>query len=282
MADLDKFYTRPDAVTLCLDLYADALTSLGVDPDRVMYLEPSAGAGAFTDEITRRGWGCVALDLAPEGPGIIQADFLADDFTGIIPQGVFTVGNPPYGKRSRTALAFLDMAFTYSDTVGFILPVQFQKYLTQKRIRQDASLVVSEVLPDDSFTEEGRVKSVRSVFQVWTLRECQEDLRIRTAPPTSHPDFTMNIYNCTAQSRWILNADFDFAVLRQGWADFAPVDHGTTLSPRKQWMTFSAEDPVVLARLRTLDFNALGRKNTSVRGFGKSDVVTEYTRLYGP
>lgn len=280
--ECQKFYTRPDVVTLCLDIYATALAALGVDPDRVMYLEPSAGAGAFTDEITRRGWGCVSADLAPEAAGIIQADFLADDLSAHLPNEVFVVGNPPYGKRAKTALGFLDKAFTYSDTVGFILPIQFEKYLTQKHVRQDARLVSSTVLPDDSFTENGRIRNVRSVFQVWTLRPGEEDIRIRTAPPVSHPDFTMNIYNCTQQSRWVLTADFDFAVLRQGWADFTPVDHGTALCPRKQWMTFSSDDPIVVDRLRTLDFNELGRKNTSVRGFGKADVVSEYTRLFGP
>lgn len=283
MADLDKFYTRPDVVTLCLDIYTDTLTALGVDSSAATHLEPSAGDGAFTSQLTARGWASVSADLAPEAAGIIQADFLADDLSAHLPrEGVCVVGNPPYGKRSRLAKAFLDKAFTYSDTVGFILPIQFEKYLTQKNVRQDARLVSSTVLPDDSFTENGRVKNVRSVFQVWTLRPGEEDLRIRQAPPVSHPDFTMNIYNCTQQSRWVLTADFDFAVLRQGWADFTPVDHGTALCPRKQWMTFSSDDPTVLSRLKTLDFNELGRKNTSVRGFGKADVVSEYTRLFGP
>lgn len=283
MDSLDKFYTRPDVVTLCLDIYADTLTALGVDLDAATHLEPSAGDGAFTNQLAARDWVSVSADLAPEAAGIIQADFLADDLSAHLPNGeVYTVGNPPYGKRSSKALDFLDKSFTYSDTVGFILPIQFEKYLTQKNVRQDARLVSSTVLPDDSFTENGRVKDVRSVFQVWTLRPGEEDIRIRTAPPVSHPDFTMSTYNCTQQSRWVLTADFDFAVLRQGWGDFTPVDHGTALCPRKQWMTFASDDPAVVDRLKTLDFNELGRKNTSVRGFGKADVVSEYTRLFGP
>lgn len=281
-SDLDKFYTRPHVVTHCLEAFSEALSALGVDGDAVWYLEPSAGSGAFCEPLRAAGRTVVALDLVPEGPEITQADFLVDDISGLIPPGPgVVIGNPPYGKRSRTALAFVDRALTYAPVVGFVLPVQFDKYLTQKNVHQDARLIHSERLPDDAFTERGRVKKVRSVFQVWTTLDGGEDQRIRSAPPVSHRDFVMNTYNCTPQCEWMLDAEFDFAVLRQGWAAFTPVDHGAVLDRRKQWMTFSADDPEVLERLRGLDFDALGERNTSVRGFGKADVVAEYTRLYG-
>lgn len=279
---LDKFYTRPHVVTRCLEVFSGALGDLGIDAEAVWYLEPSAGSGAFCEPLWASGRRVVAVDLAPEGPGIDRADFLAEDISGLLPSGPgVVIGNPPYGKRSRLALEFVDRALSYAPVVGFILPIQFDKYLTQKNIRPDARLMLSERLPDDAFTDRGKVKRVRSVFQVWTTLDVDQDLRIRTAPLTSHPDFVLNTYNCTPQCEWMLDAEFDFAVLRQGWGRFTPVDHGTVLDRRKQWMTFSADDPAILDRLRRLDFDALGERNTSVRGFGKADVVAEYTRLYG-
>lgn len=46
-------------------------------------------------------------------------------------------------------------------------------------------------------------------------------------------------------------------------------------------MFFTASTPEVKEKLLSIDYNALGEKNTSVRGFGKADIVEEYTRLFG-
>lgn len=62
--------------------------------------------------------------------------------------------------------------------------------------------------------------------------------------------------------------------------DFTPIPKGRHLNPSKQWMFFKTDSPMARERLLKLDFDKLSELNTSVKGFGKADVVAEYERLY--
>lgn len=92
----------------------------------------------------------------------------------------------------------------------------------------------------------------------------------------------MYLYNCTENTKKYFGYDWDFCVQRQGWSSFVPIlskDAGE-LSRKVQWMFFKASDEKILKRLLDLDFEKLADMNTSVRGFGKSDVVEEYMNIY--
>lgn len=281
---LDQFYTRPETAQECfqkLDEIAERYCE-----GKIVYIEPAAGDGAFLEPLRRAGRRFQGLDIEPHGEGIRKMDFLTvseSELEGDLDSRVF-IGNPPFGKRSALAVQFLNISLTYSHVVGFILPVQFNKYLTQRRIVPEARLISNVPLPSDSFIERGRPVSIRTAFQIWTngIGTVEEDVRRRTAPPTSHPDFTMFIYNCTPEAMKFFDYDWDIAVRRQGWGtlDIIGHDQRENLDPRRQYMFFKARDEKILERLRMMDFTALGALNTSVRGFGKADVVSEYRRLY--
>lgn len=275
--ELDKFYTDDILAEECLEAFLKVLKENNVNIEGRVFLEPSAGGGAFIRALENRGLNHLGVDIAPEGEKILRKDFLKEPLQVENP---LVIGNPPFGKRSALALAFIEKSFEYSDYVGFILPIQFKKYLTQKKLPDNLKLIYSQPLPEDAFTISGKKTKVRCVFQVWSSTSLQKDLRTRKAPPVSHPDFEMRTYNCTERTRWILDSDYDFAVLRQGWGDFKPIDPGVTLNPSKQWMVFKSSNPETLKKLRKIDFEELSTKNTSVRGFGKADVVEEYKRLY--
>lgn len=275
--DLDKFYTKDEVAEECLQIFLEVLAKDEIDFKKFAFLEPSAGGGAFLRALDKKGLSWVAGDIEPEADGILEVDFLEELFE--LSKPALVIGNPPFGKKAALAIKFIERSFQYSNYVGFILPVQFQKFLTQKKLPQELQLIHSHKLPESSFTLNGKNVQVRCVFQVWAKESSLEDFRIRNAPPTSHPDFELLTYNCTEQTRWMFESDYDFAVLRQGWGDFKPKFPGTELNRSKQWMFFKASDETVLKRLLSLDFEKLSEGNTSVRGFGKAEVVEEYKRV---
>lgn len=46
-------------------------------------------------------------------------------------------------------------------------------------------------------------------------------------------------------------------------------------------MFIKAKDEIILERLLKIDFEKLSKKNTTIPGFGKADLVKEYKELYG-
>jgi hypothetical protein len=67
------------------------------------FLEPSAGCGNFLNYLNNY----IALDIKPEDDRIIKQDFLKwtteqDD--------LITIGNPPFGSRSKMAINFFNHA----------------------------------------------------------------------------------------------------------------------------------------------------------------------------
>ena len=78
----------------------------------------------------------------------------------------------------------------------------------------------------------------------------------------------------------VFDHDFDFAVPRQGYQDYSRRETSADRCERtKQWILFKAGTAAVLDRLLGMDFAALSQNNTITPGFGKADVVKEYTRI---
>lgn len=276
-ASLDKYYTRPDIAAECRAVFMRHI------PENTVVVEPSAGAGAFlTDEIS-------GFDLAPEHPAIGALDFLTEWLppdhngrsVGETDTGMAFLGNPPFGKRAALAVAFINRAFMYGKTVGFIVPVQLRKWSAQRRVVSGAKLIVDHDLPDDAFTFMDEPYAVRCCFQIWSQDSAGEDLRLKERLPISHPDFEMKQHNGSEASCRHLPGDWDFAVLGQGHGDYGTFhERGAVLDPRKHWMMFRG-DTAVLARLRSMNFTALARGNTSTPGFRKGDLVKAYRARFG-
>lgn len=280
---LDKFYTKAEEAARCLTRLAAVCARLGVEPRSATWVEPSAGGGAFLQ--AGPGWPLPrGFDLAPEAPGVVEADFLGLDTRsemGGVP--LICVGNPPFGRKGALARDFLNKALGEAEVVGFILPLIFRKWITQKTVDPEAALVADWDVPADAFTFQGAPYKVRCSFQVWTRRPLMglEDLRQRGAPARAHPDFTIRQYNATVGAAHHFEADWDFAVLRQGYGDHNAKHRSPEgLSRKKQWMFLKASTPEVLARLESIDFNALAATNTSVGGFGKAELVQHYRERF--
>ena len=175
---LDKYYTNPDVVDLCLS----HINTMDYD----IICEPSAGAGNFSDKLV-----CFAYDLHPDKPDIIKQDFLRLKVTGSIAgKRILFVGNPPYGKSARLAIQFINHAYLLGATdIAFVLPKTMLRYSAQKRVNSDLKLTLSIDLPKNSFSLDGKICDVPSVFQIWSRKgDCN-----RTAEPTNtHPHFKIS------------------------------------------------------------------------------------------
>lgn len=117
--DLDKYYTSYEDMQYCVNKSLDILKNNGYDISE--FLEPSAGNGVFSNYIATFGLDVIAIDIAPEGDNIIQADYLEHPLEYV--QGRCVIGNPPYGNRLSLANKFFKKSIEICDYIVFILPI---------------------------------------------------------------------------------------------------------------------------------------------------------------
>ena len=120
----DQFYTKKEVVISCLK-----------DIDFTLYdvvIEPSAGDGAFFDEIPHKNK--IGYDIDPKKNNIIKCDFLTIDHDIFSGKNVLSIGNPPFGRNSSMALKFIKKSALFATTIAFILPKGFKKRSTIDKI----------------------------------------------------------------------------------------------------------------------------------------------------
>lgn len=175
---LDKFYTKDWVVDFLL-----------VNVDLTYYdliIEPSAGAGAFSTKLD-----CIALDILPEGPNILEQDFLTYE----VPQNydtVLIIGNPPFGVRNKLSKAFISHALKFENvkTIAFVLPNVYNKHTNQSIFPARWKLIQKICLPLDSFTLKGQPYNVPCTFFVWTRLPIGVDLRFDVDKYKYNPYFS--------------------------------------------------------------------------------------------
>jgi predicted RNA methylase len=187
---LDKFYTKKEIAQKCLSLIPDMGTY-----DTI--IEPSAGSGVFSNAIAN----CIAYDIEPEGENIIKQDFfLLNKIEG---DKKLFLGNPPFGERSILAKKFIQHAIHLgAETIAFILPDTFSKFIMQKVFPLDWNLIVEENLGRDGFEIQEETYHVPCSFYIWTKRVSEVNLRKKELPKprkikflprlSQDADFTIN------------------------------------------------------------------------------------------
>lgn len=279
MPGLDKFYTQEHVAKQCFEFLHSQLNI----SENAIYLEPSAGAGSFINLLSHY----IALDIAPEDDRIKKQDYLKYE---VDKENFITIGNPPFGSRSKLAIDFFNKAATMSDVIAFIVPVSFMKWSVQKNLNSNFALYNYLYLEPESFTSNGKPYSVRTVFQIWVKKGSQYDnginLRLTKQPPISHEDFKIWQYNATPESVKYIEEDWKYATYRQGYHDYNQIftrenydyiKEKMTADKKKQQFFFikplteEAENLIL-----NMDFNALAERNTATPGFGKGDFVSYY------
>jgi hypothetical protein len=178
--DLDQFFTRPDVAKECWKSLCDYIVANGAKIANYKFVEPSAGLGAFYDLLPKNNR--IGIDVVQYRPEYIRNDFLS-----WIPQDngnkYVCVGNPPFGYRAWLALTFLNHAASFSEYVGFILPMGFQSRGKSNLIDRVKGLylVHSLRLPQDSFVKaDGKSAKINAIWQIWARKKNGKDKKILT------------------------------------------------------------------------------------------------------
>lgn len=284
MAKLDKFYTSTSIARSCISILNMFITVDSSD----CYLEPTAGNGAFINFLDNYE----AYDIEPEDPRIKEQDIFK-----FVPNrnDYITIGNPPFGKRSKMAIDVFNTVAKYSNVIAFIVPVSFLKYNVQKELDSNFKLIHNYILPENSFLDRDKVYNVNCVFQIWVKTGSRFDthpnIRLLERPKTKCDDFKIWQYNATQGQFKVVNEDWTIAVYRQGYKDYKRIFtqndkqlvidemNGTTTGKKVQFFFIKPLNEVAEAIINKIDFEKLANRNTSIPGFGKADFVEYYNEL---
>jgi hypothetical protein len=192
-SSLDKFYTKPEVAALCINTLAN-ITEID------LWLEPSAGAGAFLSRLPLPRLG---IDLEPDSDDIIQQDFFTYKPSDKVKVAV--IGNPPFGKNSSLAIKFFNHAAEWATIIAFIVPKTFKKTSVQNKLNLNWILQQELALPKNSFdliSDDNVISTydVPCVWQVWV-----KGSRKKQILTTTHTDWV-----------WCDKANADYAIRRVG------------------------------------------------------------------
>ena len=257
--DLDQFYTAPEVALKCAEIVRQYVPHLS----EFHLVEPSAGTGAFLGVIPECKM--TAIDIEPKHPAIASGNFLEEFGAPKTGRALLTIGNPPFGKQSRTAIKFFNRAAEFSTVIAFIVPKTFRKPSVTNRLNLRFHLVADVNLPNDSFIFKGRRVSVPTCFQVWFCRQ-QDRKPVRLS--SKDPDFDF----CAQE-------DADFAVRRIGARAGCVVEDFAGFATSSHLYVRAHIDPELLkARFRALDFSKARSENAGVPCVTKAELVELYAR----
>ena len=279
---LDQFYTKSEVARACWKHFTDTLPTLNRSLSDLFLVEPSAGTGAFYRLLPSEKR--LGIDLVPRCDDVKPQDFFKVTDFPFPPRDTAIIGNPPFGKRGKLAIAFFNHAACLSDIVAFIVPINFRKFTVHKHLDSSMRFISKLPLPREAFhLETGKSYSVNTEFQIWTrLVSAHLDMREYKPLPIQHRDFQIWQYNNTPDALKVFKNPFDFAVPCQGWQDYSRRETDEKRCERnKQWMLLKAQNSTVLTRLIEIDYERLAQEcATAVPGFRKGDLVKVYTDHY--
>jgi hypothetical protein len=240
------------------------------DPQKFVMIEPSAGKGAFLKQMPK---GSLGIDLDPQFPGVVRADFLGVDHAWLaahlaLDRPIAILGNPPFGKGSELAWQFFNRAATMANLIGFVLPVSVHKAAVENRLDQRFHLVAQWAVPENAFLFLGRPHNVRTVFQIWERRS---DVRMLRHVERSHPDFT---FVKSAELAEATAGKATVAIRRIGANAGRIYDDPAGKSASSHY--FIQADRVVVQRLKALDLRQTAAKAVSIPSLAKSEIVELY------
>lgn len=188
----DQFYTSDAVAKQCVQWIITALNESGCEttttPDDYTWVEPSAGTGAFLHQLPPE-FTKIGLDVDPKSADIIQQDYLvwnpepAAAAADPNKKGIIVFGNPPFGRQSSLAKAFITKSCSFADFIAFILPKSFTKPSMYNAFHPRFHLVFNKELDKNAFIINGGAKyDVPCVFQIWEKKATQRPKEEKVAP----------------------------------------------------------------------------------------------------
>lgn len=253
--ELDQFYTNNEIALICYNHLKDLIKEHNIEDS--IWLEPSAGAGAFYSIIENTK---IGIDIDPKIENIIKADFLKYDLKK---HGYITIGNPPFGKNSNLAIKFFNKCSLHSKIIGFIVPKTFKKESVKNKLNEKMHLISEIEIPDNSFNIKNEIVNVPCVFQVWIKKE---DSRIKLKKKMITEDFIFtNRHNA------------DIAFQRVGVNAGAIKDTSTFNNIADASHLFiKIINPLSLDILKNINWNHIKYNTAGNPSISKSELISEY------
>ena len=282
--NLDQFYTNPKICNYLVKIIKELFP---FSFNKFNYIEPSAGCGNFLDALNKfKIKNITAYDISPKADSrIIVQDYLSLNLP--FNKLNFFIGNPPFGKRGKLALAFLNKALSEANIVCFILPNIFKRYSIQKQVNSNAKLLFCVSLPGDSFLVNDKAYDVNCVFMIWAnpnFKTYLPNLRLERNLNNDLKGLKTYIYNNTKNTLKYFDKNkyqWDFAIVRQGYYDYnEKITDPNKLVKNRQYMFFKVNNKEIAYLLNKIDFTKLSQNNTSIPGYSKSDVIDKFIELY--
>lgn len=267
--NLDQFYTNR-LLSKKLIEYVKLFVEKDANIRDILWIEPSAGDGAFYDFLPENKFG---LDLDPKKSSIKKQDFLTFDIEesglNFKDKIIITIGNPPFGKNSSLALKFIKKSAEFSDFIAFILPRTFEKDSFKRKINSDFWLVHEEILKEDSFIFEGNTYSVPTVFQIWKK---QNNSRVLEKRVMKHEDFD-----------FVSKEDGDFSFQRVGAKAGLVLKDFSHKSPSSHYFIKSNDKKNDLFSIfEQISWEDIKKRTAGNPSIGKSELIERYLEFrYG-
>jgi len=174
----EKYYTSDAVVKKLLKSYNTIIERNNTD----LWIEPSAGNGAFTKYLSDRT--LLAYDIEPGATGIYNQDFLKMNLNMGFHLPLHFIGNPPFGRQSCIAIQFIKHITSCDKTVSiaFILPKSFKKDSMKRHFPLNYHLEYEEDVDKDGFEIEGSKVDVPCVFQIWIKKDDEREKPVKLEP----------------------------------------------------------------------------------------------------
>ncbi len=266
--ELEQFYTPKNTAEFCIKNIKKF-----INKDTII-IEPSAGKGVFVELL--KDYKVECFDIEPKC-NCKKVNFL--EFFKRYPKNAIVIGNPPYGKKGKLAIEFINHSLKMVDIVAFIVPKTLAySYISQKNI--NGKLIFQIPLPKNEFEFENKIKKIPSYFQIWVndIEKFSDYKDLKLLPPkTTHTDLEIKIYNKTITAKKWLDWDWDIAIKRNSKkGEFILKPQKAT--PNTHWILVKAKNKEVLNNLIQIDYSKANDEKMTA-GMSRSDIIKLYEKV---
>ena len=185
----DQFYTSDAVAKQCVQWIITAVSASGgggvappYDDGDYLWIEPSAGTGAFLRQLPPE-FTKIGLDIDPKCDDIIKQDYLTWQAPTVAKKGIIVFGNPPFGRQSSLAKAFIAKSCSFANIIAFILPKSFTKPSMYNAFHPRFHMIFNEELDKNAFIiNGGTAYDVPCVFQIWEKKATERPKDEKVAP----------------------------------------------------------------------------------------------------
>ncbi len=184
----DQFYTSEHVAKKSVQNIIATVSGCDntTQPDEYLWIEPSAGTGSFLRQLPTT-FTKIGLDIDPKTADIIQQDYLTwnpETSVAAAPpkKGIIVFGNPPFGRQSSLAKAFIAKSCSFANIIAFILPKSFTKPSMYNAFHPRFHLIFNEELEKNAFLLNGDAYDVPCVFQIWEKNATDRPKEEKVAP----------------------------------------------------------------------------------------------------